>query len=254
MSSICHTQREAGPTYAVRYGEREFRFRLGVLSAEQKAAIRVHVHPDGQVEVEAPARTPLAEIKAAVQRRARWVLKHLNDIETRKRAAQPRQWVSGESQLYLGRRYVLKVIPDSCQPGATCKLIRGQLRVQGASLDASSIEKTVRRWYRTRAAEVFERRLAQAVNTLPWVNATPQWRLREMQAQWGSCSPEGVIILNPHLVKAPTRAVDYVILHELCHLAEHNHSTRFYRLLDDHMPDWRTVKQRLDEQVEVLLG
>ncbi|MGO1626479.1 MAG: M48 metallopeptidase family protein [Halomonadaceae bacterium] len=89
---------------------------------------------------------------------------------------------------------------------------------------------------------MFERRLAQAAQELPGVNATPPWWLREMQTQWGSCSPKGVIILNPHLVKAPTRAVDYVILHELCHLAEHNHSPRFYRLLDDYMPDWRTVK------------
>ncbi|MDN6180152.1 MAG: M48 family metallopeptidase [Halomonadaceae bacterium] len=223
MSSISHTQRDAGQTYAVRYGERIFRFRLAVLNAGQKAAIRVHVHPNGDVEVEAPAGTPFAEIKAAVQRRARWVLKHLDEIEVRKRAAELRQWVSGESLPYLGRRYVLKVIPDASQPGVTCKLIRGQLRVQGADLNAPRIERAVNRWYRTRATEVFERRLAQVTNTLPWV-------------------------------KAPTRAVDYVILHELCHLAEHNHSPRFYRLLDDHMPDWRTVKQRLDEQVEVVLG
>lgn len=81
MSSICHTQHQAERTFAVRYGEREFRFRLGVLSAEQKAVIRVHVHPNGQVEVEAPARTSLVEIKATLQRRASWVLKHLDDIK-----------------------------------------------------------------------------------------------------------------------------------------------------------------------------
>lgn len=259
MKPICDTQRDTACTciaraYAVRYGEREFCFHLSVLNAAQKSAIRVHVHPDGRVEVEAPASASIVEIKATVQRRARWVLKHLDNIEERHRDARPRQWVSGESQLYLGRRYVLKVIDAPDQRKVTCKLIRGQLRVQGKDLTAQRIEKAVRQWYRARAAEVFQRRLAQMAQILPWVSSVPTWQLMGMQAQWGSCSAEGVIILNPHLVKATTRAVDYVILHELCHLAEHNHSPRFYRLLDDHMPDWRTVKQRLDEQAEVLLG
>lgn len=259
MSLICDTQRDTAcrcirHTYTVRYGEREFHFHLGVRGTAQKAAIKVHVHPDGRVDVEAPATASLAEIKAAVQRRARWVLKHLDNIDKRHRDARPRQWVSGESQLYLGRRYVLKVLDAPTQRKVTCKLTRGQLRVQGADLDVTRTEKAVRRWYRARAADVFQRRLVKMADTLPWVSSVPAWQLMEMQAQWGSCSPQGVIILNPHLVKASTRAVDYVILHELCHLAEHNHSARFYRLLDQHMPEWRSVKERLDEQAEVLLG
>jgi len=75
----------------------------------------------------------------------------------------------------------------------------------------------------------------------------------DMQTQWGSCSPEGAVLLNPHLVKAPTKAIDYVILHELCHLEEHNHSPRFYGLLDRFMPEWRVVKARLDSKAEQFL-
>jgi predicted metal-dependent hydrolase len=75
----------------------------------------------------------------------------------------------------------------------------------------------------------------------------------DMQTQWGSCSPEGTVLLNPHLIKANTRAIDYVLLHELCHLVEHNHSPRFFALLDRHMPEWRSVKEWLDGQAEVFL-
>jgi hypothetical protein len=75
-----------------------------------------------------------------------------------------------------------------------------------------------------------------------------------MQKQWGSCSPEGRITLNPNLVKAKRDCVDYVILHELCHLAEHNHSEHFYRLMAQVMPNWQVVKKELDDRAAVFLG
>tara|TARA_R110001583_G_scaffold141890_2_gene294152 strand:+ start:1173 stop:1943 length:771 start_codon:yes stop_codon:yes gene_type:complete len=254
MTAVMTHSDDAPPRYVVRYGDREFQYRLSPLAEGKKAAIRVHVHPNGDVEVEAPEFASLSEIKTAVQRRARWVLKHLDDIEERTRHLQPRQWVSGESQLYIGRRYVLKVINDPEQRKVTCKLIGGQLRVQGKDLSPERTQRAVREWYRDRAREVFQRRLDRMVEKLPWTKATPPWRIMDMQTQWGSCTPEGAVLLNPHLVKAPTKAIDYVILHELCHLEEHNHSPRFYGLLDRFMPEWRGVKDRLDDKAEQVLS
>ncbi len=236
--------------YVTRYGDREFRYHLCYLPEHKKATIRVHVHPNGMVQVDAPESAQLPAIKSAVQRRARWILKHLDDIAERNRDVRPRQWVSGESILYLGRRYVLKVIQAQEQRKVTCKLIGGQLRVQGKDLSPDRIQKRVRQWYRDRALDVFQRRLDLIVESLPWTTATPVWR---MKTQWGSCSPEGAVLLNPHLIKAPTRAIDYVLLHELCHLVEHNHSSRFYGLLNRFMPEWRSVKEQLDGQADLLL-
>ncbi len=232
--------------HTARYGERQFRYHLCFLPGQKKATIKVHVHPNGMVQVDAPESAELPEIKSAVQRRARWILKHLDDIEERNRHVLPRQWVSGESMFYLGRRYVLKVIEEPHQRKMNCKLIGGQLRVRGRELNAERIQTAVRQWYRERAQDVFKRRLEVMVESLPWTKTVPLWRMMEMQTQWGSCSPEGSLLLNPHLVKAPTRAVDYVLLHEICHLVEHNHSPRFYGLLDRFMPEWRSVKEQLD--------
>jgi predicted metal-dependent hydrolase len=89
---------------------------------------------------------------------------------------------------------------------------------------------------------------------MSWLKMTPDWRIVRMQKQWGSCSPAGVILLNPHLVKAPRECVDYVICHELCHLQEHNHSPRYYRLLGQVMPGWEAVKIKLDSMAEMLLN
>lgn len=253
MTAVTPSQDEQAPVHVTRYGEQEFRYQIRYLTDCSRASIKVHVHPNGQVQVDAPDNAPLSEIKAAVQHRARWVLKHLDDIEARNRDVLPRQWVSGESQRYLGRRYVLKVIDDPKQRKVTCKLIGGQLRVQGKDLSPERTQKTVREWYRERAQDVFQRRLELMAEKLPWIKTVPPLRIMEMQTQWGSCSPEGTVFLNPHLVKAPTKAIDYVTLHELCHLEEHNHSPRFYGLLDRFMPEWRTVKELLDRQAEALL-
>ena len=88
---------------------------------------------------------------------------------------------------------------------------------------------------------------------LRWVSQLPPVRIQVMTVQWGSCSPAGRITLNPHLVKAPRECIDYVLLHELCHLQHHNHSPNFYKALDRHMPRWRLVKSRLDKMAEQLL-
>lgn len=254
MTSVESHQDEQPLEYVARYGDREFRYHLCYVPEHKKAIIRVHVHPNGMVQVDAPESARLPAIKSAVQRRARWILKHLDNIAERNRDVRPRQSVSGESMLYLGRRYVLKVIQDTEQRKVTCKLIGGQLRVQGKELSPERIQKAMRQWYRNRALDVFKRRLDLMVESLPWTATAPAWRMMEMQTQWGSCSPEGVLLLNPHLIKAPTRAIDYVLLHELCHLVEHNHSSKFYGLLDRFMPEWRSIKEQLDGEAELFLA
>jgi predicted metal-dependent hydrolase len=67
-----------------------------------------------------------------------------------------------------------------------------------------------------------------------------------MKTRWGSCGRNGRILLNLRLIQAPIEAIDYVIVHELCHLKEHNHSKRYSALLDTTMPDWRERRRRLN--------
>jgi len=134
------------------------------------------------------------------------------------------------------------------------KLRRGQLQVYTESRQAETIKKLMSVWYRNHADKVFEQRIKSILSEIPWLKQSPPWKLRLMKKQWGSCSPQGMLSLNPHLVKAPRECVDYVILHELCHLKEHNHSKKFYSLLHQHMPEWETIKAKLDSMSEILLA
>ncbi len=92
-------------------------------------------------------------------------------------------------------------------------------------------------------------------DTLKWTRGVvPKWKITAMRKQWGSCSPKGVVSLNPNLVKAPRDCIDYVLVHELAHLKEHNHSKRFYGLLDRNMPDWKSRKAKLDGIADLLIN
>lgn len=210
-----------------------------------KDAVQIKVHPDGAVRVHAPTSASEAEVLKAVKKRSRWIYQQLRDFRELKKHSTPRQYLSGESHYYLGKQYLLKVYeePDAME---SVKMLRGKLEVRVRQRNRDKIRWLLEQWYRVRARDVFQRRLDALLEQTLWVKHSPMIHLRNMQTQWGSCSPSGRITLNPNLVKAPRECVDYVILHELCHLAEHNHSERFYRLLTRVMPEWEPVKDRLD--------
>jgi predicted metal-dependent hydrolase len=234
------------------YGD--VRYEYGIcFTPDRRAKIAIHVHPDASVQVDAPEGEELLRIHRAVLKRARWIKTHVDQAREQRRHALPRRYVSGESHFYLGRRYQLKVSKENGSGGAV-KLLRGRICVETAERSPDTVRAYLCAWYRERAADVFVQRLDAVADRVGWLNDVPPVRLITMKKQWGSCSPKGTVFLNRHLVKAPRECVDYVIAHELCHLKEHNHSPRYYRLLREIMPGWEPVKARLDGMAELLLN
>lgn len=214
--------------------------------------ILIKVHPDCRVVVSAPQDTDDQQVLNAVEKRGRWIYQQLRDFRKQLEYITPRQYISGESHYYLGKQYMLKVIvaPSDAQG---VKMLRGKLEVTLRHKSAEKVLQLLTDWYKARAREVFARRLSAMLEQALWVSGLPPLRILSMQTQWGSCSPNGRVTLNPNLVKAPRECIDYVILHELCHLAEHNHSERFYRLMGQVMPDWEKTKKRLDGMAGMIM-
>lgn len=237
---------------SITYGEERIGFSIHFVPKPARR-VAIHVHPDGSVRVDAPTDSDANKVVAVVRRRARWIWLRLRDYRKRTRHVTPREYVSGESHFYLGKRYALKVIYHPTAPQGV-KLLRGRLEIRTRSRDPSKVRALLDGWYRQRAEDVFTRRLADCVAQVRWLKADPNLRLLTMKTQWGSCSPKGELLLNPLLVKAPGYCVDYVIFHELCHLKEHNHSRRFYQLLGGLLPDWDKRKAELDGLAEYLLN
>lgn len=235
----------------LRYGDRETDYHVAP-SERLTAKILIHVHPNGVVEVEAPSNRGAADIKLAVQKRARWIFENLDSAKDARTYALPREYVGGETHFYLGRRYRLLVREERAKPSSV-KLVRGCIEIIAPVADKAAIKRRLRQWYRTRAQDYFRRRLDHTAAKLDWLAHSPPMKLITMEQQWGSCSPTGSINLNPALIRAPRHCVDYVLLHELCHLKEHNHSKKFYALLHKHDPNWQATKAELDRLAELLL-
>lgn len=220
---------------------------------DQISRVLIKVSPDCRVEVMAPSSATDDHVLSALRKRQRWIYEQLRDFRRQYEHVSPSAYVSGESHYYLGRRYLLKVLIDeAAEPGV--KLFRGKLEVSIKEKDPEKVCVLLSEWYRYRAKEVFQARLESVLDQALWVKNVPPLRVLTMKTQWGSCSPGGRLTLNPHLVKAPRECIDYVILHELCHLKEHNHSVRFYRLLGRVMPEWEKTKKRLDGMAAAIFG
>ena len=170
----------------------------------------------------------------------------------RRRAGWLDCFVSGETAVYLGRRYRLKVV--STQGGNQVRLRGGYLEVAVSNRSPETVRHELEQWFQARAKEFLPRRLAMMSERLKWVKAIPPLSIRRMSRQWGSCSPQGRIALNAGLVRVPRECIDYVLLHELIHLREHNHGPAFYRILDRHLPDWKRTKARLDALADLALA
>lgn len=230
-------------------------------SKAKNRKVMIKVHPDQRVVATVPHDASDRLIHDAMIKQARWIWQSLQDFAKQKDHVSPKRYVSGETQFYLGRRYVLNVLNEP-ETASSVKLSHGKLNVilhqNDAQLDtearAALVKSLIDKWYKNKAKLISRERLKALIHKASWVENSPSFKLVTMKKQWGSCSTKGNLILNTHLVKAPKECIDYVILHELCHIAEHNHSEQFWRLLTQVMPNWREVKARLDGMAELYLN
>jgi predicted metal-dependent hydrolase len=232
--------------YILSIGGKRIPFRIEFRSRKKLA---ITVHPDLRLEVVAPESAASDDVLARVARRGPWILKQCRHFERYLPRIPSLRFVSGETLLYLGRQYRLKIREGAPDRVA---LLGRYLQVWTENpADAVKVRGHIDTWYREHAEAVFRKRLQVCLESRP--SLTPheevELRVRRMIRRWGSCTKAGHILLNFDLVKVPIHCIDYVLVHELCHLQIHNHSEAFYRLLGRHMPDWERRKRRLDEFV-----
>lgn len=229
------------PARALTYGSRAIHY--DVLYLERRKSLTIEVHPDGQVQVRAPAECSEALIHERVRKRAGWIHRQLMDFERYRPRTPPRQYINGESHLYLGRQYRLRLSRSDDQE---IKLTRGEFRIAvGDPKDRDQVRTLLRRWYRERAKALFNAVLDERLPRFSEVER-PRLIIRTMRTRWGSLSPSGSMTLNVDLIRAPRACIEYVVAHELCHTQHRNHDARFFKLLGQVMPDWERRKDRLE--------
>jgi len=205
---------------------------------------------DCAVSVVVPRQLPIERIEQLLKDKNRWIKEKLI-LQREALPVSNKEYISGEAFSYLGRNYRLKVQHGSFEP---MKLLQGRLvaTVPNNSEQAHIIRNALIRWYKTHA----ELRLQDKVNRYAKMVGveTSVVGIKTFKSRWGSCSSKGHIDFNWKIITAPHHIVDYVVVHELCHLKQHDHSPKFWKLVERVIPDYAECKEwlKVNERLLVL--
>jgi predicted metal-dependent hydrolase len=210
-----------------------------------RRTLEIAVHPDSMVMIKAPFGTDFAEVQKRVVRRAGWIKRQLDYFRQFEPRTPERRYVGGETHLYLGKQYRLKISSGDLD---SVKLVRGHFHIVAkGTATPDKVKSLLEDWYADKAGERFKESYDRNWPCFEKLfSAKPRLQVRRMRKRWGSLSKGGVLTLNTDLIRAPRECIDYVIIHELCHLKYHDHSSKYYRLLEKMMPDWEKRKHKLE--------
>jgi hypothetical protein len=215
-----------------------------ILKRTDRRTLAISVLPNGMVEVVAPLNAGVLGIRKKITKRSGWIIRQRRHFLTLNAERPKRRYCTGATHRYLGRQYRLKV---STADKPVVKLRGACLHVGSRSVTSRAVAALLSGWMRQRAKEQFERRLERwrtwcVERGLP----EPTLHLLDMPKRWGSTRSNGSMFLNPELVRAPASCIDYVIIHEVCHIKHPRHDRGFYAELERLCPRWRANKQRLE--------
>lgn len=215
-----------------------------VRSARRKKTLTITIDPGNGVRVLVPARTPYAEIESMVRKRAGWILRKLAEERS---GPQPKPLETGDTLHYLGSEVRL-LVQFTSDEALAVSLDSGVLTVACPvrlpdNDRTAAIRWALLGWYRERASELL-RKSVESWQPRVGVSAA-RISIGDQKTRWGSCSSKGSLRFNLRLAMAPQALIDYVAVHELCHLLEANHSASFWQHVRQFMPDFEDRRRRL---------
>ena len=208
--------------------------------------VHLSVYPPlGRVRISAPVRMDLDAIRVFAISKLNWIKKHQLRIQSQEREA-PREYITGESHYYLGRRYLLRVIEHKASPDVSLKHETIDMYVRRNSC-AARRQSILDEWYRQRMKEIVPGFIAQYEKAMKV--QVSEFGIKKMKTRWGTCGIRAKRIwLNLELAKKPIECVEYVVVHEMMHMLERHHNERFLALMDKYLPKWRFYKEELNRR------
>jgi predicted metal-dependent hydrolase len=214
------------------------------LVMQDRKSLSLTVTPDLQICLKCPHKADDDRIEIFLKRKWFWLEKQLSFFRKYQRKIYQKEYISGEGFLYLGKQYKLLVKRASEDK---VSMTKGLLLVQTTKSvqDGKHTKKLVDKWYRDRIEKVFTDRFDEMKLKFDY-KKMPDLAIREMQKRWGSFLENGKVVLNPKLIHTSKDCIDYVIVHELCHVKYKNHNKFFYTFLKKKYPKWEKVKDKLE--------
>lgn len=225
---------------------KELEFNYQVKRSARRKTLAITVHPDNRIVVSVPARCPRKHILQFVQNKSDWIRKAIETNLQKTRQNVAARFETGEKLLYLGREYILRVergIPPgvAAEDGHIC----ARLPFEGAAPDSSAVRSLLFNWYMGCTLDKVKDKVPLFA---PLIGVKPRFvTVKSMKSRWGSCSVHGRISLTWSIIMAPEHVLDYLIVHELCHIVHHNHSAEYWNLVATILPNHGQSRKWLRE-------
>ncbi|WP_417430072.1 M48 family metallopeptidase [Halpernia sp.] len=210
----------------------------------KRKTLNISVERDRSIIVRAPDFLSAERIEAIVQSKKQWIKEKLNHAQKYPLESENKEFVSGETLMYLGRNYELMVVDEDIKG-----IQFNQKFIIGKNNQAKA-NKLFKEWYLAQALKKIEPlAIKYAKNLGVKYNA---FKTSEMKYRWGSCTPANNIIFNWRIIKAPMYVLEYLVAHELVHLMEGNHTPRFWNILSIQVPNYERAKTWLKKNGQLL--
>jgi hypothetical protein len=209
----------------------------------------ISVLPDSSVIVRVPYRTSEKTITRLVQDKAAWIIKHRDNYRNQDNKKLNKLYINGEKYFFRGIESELKIEKSK---KSYVRFSDGiiELGLERTD-DAKAIKKLLYKGYKDEAMAVLPELMSSMIKRYEYQIFKPSGLvIRTMKRRWGSCSNKGKITLSTELIKLPDLYIEYVIIHELCHLRHHNHGSGYYKLLSELFPEWRAVRKELRRYIQ----
>jgi hypothetical protein len=215
----------------------------------RRRTLSINVLPDSSVIVRVPYLTSLKTIHRIVEQKSDWIVKHRDSYKGKEQTKLNYLYINGEKHLFHGNELILKIEKSK---KTYCRFYNSSIEVGLEKADDSkAIKRLLYKGYKYEATVVFPEILSRILSKYESQMFRPNGLIiRTMKRRWGSCSNKGIITLSTELIKLPDQFIEYVIIHELCHLRHHHHGSSYYNLLSELYPDWKTVRKELRKYIQ----
>lgn len=217
------------------FGTRNIEFEV---QYSNRKTLAIEVDASGEVNVVAPLGISEDEIVRKVKTKAIWIVQKQYEVRNINVNKIDREAVNGESYLYLGRNYTLQLILDKQRKDIDVKLFRGKFIVATYTKEEDKIKSALEKWYRDKAFQKVDERVKYYRH---FFNKQPKSiKVKEQKKRWASCTSKDELLFNWRCAMAPSYIIDYIVVHEMCHMYHKNHSKQFWNMVSGIMPDYES--------------
>lgn len=214
-----------------------------VIEYRKRKTMQIQIELNGSVKVKAPKGMKDENVLKSVKTKGKWIVQKLAEISKNDYRREEKEFVSGELFMYLGREYPLEIIIDDSTKKPEIKIVNDELYITNKSKDIDALKIATEQWYRSKTSEIILERVEYYQK---YFNVKPNnIKVKEQKKRWASCSSKRNLNFNWRCSMAPEWVIDYVVVHEMCHLIHMNHSSDFWQLVENIIPDYKRGREWL---------